>query len=73
MATMYSTNEAADSLGISSSRVRQLLISSHLTDDDPIGGTFSGMWVLNDRDIDRLRKRKDMRFRENRKKCPDLC
>lgn len=66
METLFSTTEAAESLGISGSRVRQLLLASHQLDENPVGSEVAGVWILTQDDLSRLRSRRDMRRKENR-------
>lgn len=62
--TTYTTKQAAAVLGISDSRVRQLLIRSHATDKGiPIGTVHGNAWLLIDDDVERLRARTDGRKR----------
>jgi len=67
MLITYTTREAAAALGISDSRVRQLLIRSHEEDGkDPIGTSHGSAWLLVPADMDRLRSRVDRRTRSGR-------
>jgi len=65
MSDNYTTKEAAAELGISDSRVRQLLIASHENDKEPIGKSHGPNWLLTERDLNRLRNRKDKRFKDD--------
>ena len=63
----YTTKEAAAVLGVSDSRVRQLLIRSHDEDrKDPIGTSHGNAWLLVESDMTRLRERVDRRTRLGR-------
>jgi len=61
----YTTKEAAAELGVHDSRVRQLLIASHENDKEPIGQSHGSNWLLTERDLNRLRNRKDKRFKDD--------
>lgn len=53
---LISTNEAAELLGVSSARVRQLMAAGELT-GTKLGGKYRGQWMINKADIlDRLTK-----------------
>lgn len=56
--TLISTTEAAELLGVSTARVRQLMAAGELT-GTKLGGKYRGQWMINKTDIiDRLLKAK---------------
>lgn len=59
---LYTTPEAADHIGMSSSRLRGLIAEGEARPVQQIGGT----WLFDEAEIERLRNRPDKRRRKQK-------